>query len=75
VIAERLRELGIVLPEPFPPGGTHDSCVVDNAMAYVSGHGPIDGDTMIRGKVGTDVPVGQARELAELRSGSRSRSS
>jgi enamine deaminase RidA (YjgF/YER057c/UK114 family) len=66
VIAERLRELGIVLPEPFPPGGTYDSCVVDNGMAYVSGHGPIDGDTMIRGKVGTDVTVGQAREAARM---------
>jgi hypothetical protein len=66
VIAERLRELGIVPPEPFPPGGTYDSCVVDNGMAYVSGHGPIAGDTIIRDKVGTDVSVERARKAARI---------
>jgi enamine deaminase RidA (YjgF/YER057c/UK114 family) len=66
VIAERLRELGIVLPAPFPPGGNYALCVVDNGMVYVSGHGPIDGDTMIRGKVGGDLSVEQGREAARM---------
>jgi len=66
VIAERLRELGIVLPAPFPPGGNYASCVVDDGMVYVSGHGPIDGDTMIRGKVGGDLSVEQGREAARM---------
>ena len=66
MIAERLRELGIVLPAPFPPGGNYASCVVDNGMVYVSGHGPIDGDTMIRGKVGGDLSVEQGREAARM---------
>lgn len=66
MIAERLRELGIVLPEPVPPGGTYDSCVVDDGMVYASGHGPIDGDRMIRGKVGTDLSVEQARDAARM---------
>ena len=66
MIAERLRELGIVLPAPFPPGGNYASCVVDDGMVYVSGHGPIDGDTMIRGKVGGDLSVEQGREAARM---------
>ena len=35
-------------------------------MVYVSGHGPIDGDTMIRGKVGGDLSVEQGREAARM---------
>ena len=66
MIAERLRELGIVLPAPFPPGGNYASCVVDEGMVYVSGHGPIDGDTMVRGKVGGDLSVEQGREAARM---------
>ena len=66
MIAERLRELGIVLPAPFPPGGNYASCVVDDGMVYVSGHGPIDGDTMIRGKVGGDLSVERGREAARM---------
>ena len=66
MIAERLRELGIVLPAPFPPGGNYASCVVDDGMVYVSGHGPIDGETMVRGKVGGDLTVEQGREAARM---------
>ncbi len=66
MIAERLRELGIVLPAPFPPGGNYASCVVDDGMVYVSGHGPIDGETMVRGKVGGDLSVEQGREAARM---------
>ncbi len=66
MIAERLRELGIVLPAPFPPGGNYASCVVDEGTVYVSGHGPIDGDTMVRGKVGGDLSVEQGREAARM---------
>ena len=66
MIADRLRELGIVLPAPFPPGGNYASCVVDDGMVYVSGHGPIDGETMVRGKVGGDLSVEQGREAARM---------
>jgi hypothetical protein len=50
VIAERLRELEIVLPAAFPSAGNYLTCVVEDGMVYVGGHGPIDGDTMIRGR-------------------------
>jgi hypothetical protein len=30
------------------------SCVVDGNLVFVGGHDPIDGDRVIRGKVGRD---------------------
>jgi enamine deaminase RidA (YjgF/YER057c/UK114 family) len=66
VIAERLRELEIVLPAAFPSAGNYLTCVVEDGMVYVGGHGPIDGDTMIRGKVGADLTLEEARQAARL---------
>jgi enamine deaminase RidA (YjgF/YER057c/UK114 family) len=66
MISDRLRELGIVLPAVSPPGGNFLSCVVDDGMVYVSGHGPIDGDAVVTGKVGADLTVAEAREAARL---------
>jgi hypothetical protein len=43
VIAERMRELGIVLPSVFPPVGNYLGCVVDSDLVWVGGHGPEDG--------------------------------
>jgi enamine deaminase RidA (YjgF/YER057c/UK114 family) len=55
VIADRLTELGIVLPPPMPPAGNYVGCVTDGDLLYVGGHGPVDGDTMLIGKVGGDL--------------------
>lgn len=66
MIAERLRELGIVLPEPFPPAGNYLACVVDGETVHVGGHGPIDGTTVIRGKVGGDLTLEEGRDAARL---------
>jgi enamine deaminase RidA (YjgF/YER057c/UK114 family) len=33
---------------------------------YVGGHGPIDGETIIRGKVGQDLSLEEARHAARL---------
>ena len=55
MISDRLRELGIELPAPSSPGGNYLNCVVDGDMVYASGHGPVDGDTMVTGKVGGDL--------------------
>jgi len=67
-ISQRLRDLGIELPEPFPPVGSFLPCVIeeDTGLITVSGHGPIDGETMIRGKVGRDLSVEEGREAARL---------
>lgn len=70
-IDDRLAELGIELPSPFAaPAGVEfkfDLVRTSGGLAYVSGHGPVDGDrTLMAGKVGADVSVEQAAEAARL---------
>jgi enamine deaminase RidA (YjgF/YER057c/UK114 family) len=66
VISERLAELGLVLPQVFPPAGNYLGCVVDDGLIYVGGHGPIEGEHMVRGKVGGDLSLGEGRQAARL---------
>jgi enamine deaminase RidA (YjgF/YER057c/UK114 family) len=66
MIRQRLDQLGIVLPEVFPPVANYLGCVVDDGIAYVGGHGPINGDTIVRGKVGRDLTLEQARDAARM---------
>jgi enamine deaminase RidA (YjgF/YER057c/UK114 family) len=70
-IEERLAELGLELPRPFAaPAGVEfkfEPVRAEGGLAYVSGHGPVDGDrTLMSGKVGADVSVDQAAEAARL---------
>jgi enamine deaminase RidA (YjgF/YER057c/UK114 family) len=65
-IDARLTELGITLPEPFPPVGNYVSCSRTGDLVFVGGHGPTDGTTTIVGKVGTDLTLEQGREAARL---------
>jgi enamine deaminase RidA (YjgF/YER057c/UK114 family) len=70
-IEERLSELGLTLPQPFaPPPGVEfafDLVRVHDGLAYVSGHLPMDGETvLVQGKVDADVSVEQASEAARL---------
>ena len=66
MISERLDELGIVLPPVFAPAANYLGCVVDGDLVWVSGHGPISGETIVTGKVGAAVSLEQAREAARL---------
>ena len=61
-----MADLGVVLPPVFRPAGNYLGCVVDGGLVYVSGHGPIDGATMVCGKVGSDVSLEQGREAARM---------
>jgi enamine deaminase RidA (YjgF/YER057c/UK114 family) len=68
-IEDRLRDLGLELPAPpaAPPGVTlpFELVRVHGDLAYVSGHGPFDGDRLLfSGRVGTDVSVEEAYEAA-----------
>jgi enamine deaminase RidA (YjgF/YER057c/UK114 family) len=65
-IADRLDSLGIELPPPFPHAGNYLSCVIDEGLIYVGGHGPVAGEQMIRGKVGSDLTLEQGREAARM---------
>jgi len=62
----RLAELGIELPPVFPPAGSYVGCVVVDDVVHVGGHGPVHGDEVVRGKVGADVDLPEARRAARL---------
>lgn len=66
MVAERLRELGVVLPPLFAPAANYLGCVIDGELVHVSGHGPMDGERMIRGKVGGAVSLEQGRAAARM---------
>ncbi len=66
MIADRMHELGLVLPSVFPPAANYLGCVVDDDVVYVGGHGPVDGATMIRGKVGADLTLEQGKDAARM---------
>ncbi|MDH3688811.1 MAG: RidA family protein [Gammaproteobacteria bacterium] len=72
-IETKLKELGIELPAPIklPPGLTLPFSFVKTCgnRAYLSGHAPLNLDGSLAeplGKVGAEVSVGQATELAKL---------
>jgi enamine deaminase RidA (YjgF/YER057c/UK114 family) len=65
-IDERLTELGIVLPQTFPPVGNYLSCSRTGDLLFVGGHGPVNGDTTVIGKVGTDLTLEQGRAAARM---------
>lgn len=67
MIEARLRELGIVLPEPLRPAFNYVPVVVWDGLAYVSGQLPrVDGQVPVPGRVGEAVTVEQAQEAARL---------
>jgi len=68
-IERRLAELGLELPAPVvPPAGVKlpfELVLVNDGMAYISGHGPFDGDRLlIAGSVGAEVSVEEAYAAA-----------
>ena len=65
-IAARLEALGIVLPAPFPPAGSYVPAVLQGDLLHVGGHGPIDGDEIVRGKVGADLDLAGGRRAARM---------
>jgi enamine deaminase RidA (YjgF/YER057c/UK114 family) len=70
-VEDRLEQLGIVLPAVFsPPPGMEvrfELVRVVGELAYVAGHGPIDGSRpLMQGKVGSEVTPEQGYEAARL---------
>jgi enamine deaminase RidA (YjgF/YER057c/UK114 family) len=69
LIEDRLAEMGLELPAPLvAPEGVRlpfESVRVHRDVAYISGHGPFDGDRQLyRGRVGGEFTVEQAYEAA-----------
>jgi len=61
---QRLKELGLELPEAPKPVAAYVPCVRTGNLVFVSGQGPFG--TGITGKVGAGVTVEQAQELAKV---------
>jgi enamine deaminase RidA (YjgF/YER057c/UK114 family) len=69
VIEDRLAEIGLELPAPLvaPPGVRlpYEGLRVHGDLAYISGHGPFDGDRQLsRGSVGAELSVEDAYDAA-----------
>jgi len=66
-IERRLNSLGFELPKPSGPAGTYISMVQIGEIAFVGGTiGRFEGEELkYRGKVGADVTLAQAYEMAQ----------
>ncbi len=63
-IAERLKELGLELPQPAAPVASYQAVVIAGGFAHVSGQLPfIDGD-LVTGRLGEDVDLERGVEAA-----------
>jgi enamine deaminase RidA (YjgF/YER057c/UK114 family) len=66
-IDQRLDELGLTVPAPFPPAGLYVPAVRVGDLVFLSGAGPLRADgSFVTGKVGRDVDLDGAREAARL---------
>jgi enamine deaminase RidA (YjgF/YER057c/UK114 family) len=63
---ERLRHLGIELPEMMIPAGSYVPARVTGDLIFISGQGPWHAGGLVKGKVGRDLSTEQAREAARL---------
>ena len=64
---DRVKELGLNLPQPTPPMGAYVKAVRTGNLLFLSGHGPHqDGVAKYRGKVGKDVTLEEGYAAARL---------
>ena len=64
-VASRLSELGIELPEVAVPAGAYVPAVISGNLVFTAGQIPlVDGKLMATGKVGQEIDVDFAREIA-----------
>lgn len=66
-IDARVKALGLTLPPVPTPAGLYKPAVVSGNRLYISGHGPMHADgSFVRGRVGEDMTVDQAKEAGRL---------
>ncbi|MCK5442750.1 MAG: RidA family protein [Maribacter sp.] len=64
--SERIKALGLQLPPAPPPAGVYKPILVVDNFLYVSGQGPVRTDgTLMMGRVGDDLNLGQGKLAAE----------
>jgi enamine deaminase RidA (YjgF/YER057c/UK114 family) len=67
MIDERLRTLGLTLPEAATPSFNYVPVTLHRGVAYVAGQLPkLDGEIRVRGKAGRDVDLETARGEARI---------
>lgn len=66
-VADRLAELGLVLPEVAAPAGSYVPAVASGELVFTSGQLPfVDGTLPTTGVLGLDVSVEAAADLAAV---------
>ena len=66
-LAQRLADLGLVLPEAAAPGARYAAVVVHAGVAWVSGQLPREGDRVVaKGKLGRDIDIASAQGGARV---------
>ncbi|MFD2176208.1 RidA family protein [Veronia pacifica] len=64
-IEDKLRQMGLILPNASHPKGSYTNCVRTGNLLYISGKGPtMDINGALKGKVGRDFSVEQGYEFA-----------
>ncbi|GAA3410545.1 RidA family protein [Paenibacillus hodogayensis] len=65
IIVERLKALGIELPEPPPTAARYVSAVTVNNLVYTSGNDcRVNGTLMYKGKLGKELTIEQGQEAS-----------
>jgi enamine deaminase RidA (YjgF/YER057c/UK114 family) len=66
-IEQKLHDMGLALPAPLEPPGTFELVTIHAGLAYIAGHGPFDGSSLLMsGRVGDDLTLEQGYEAARL---------
>ena len=65
-VEEKLKELGLELPPPATPMANYVPAVRSGNLVFLSGHGPVEKDRIIRGKVGRDLTVEEGYQAARI---------
>ena len=66
-VEERLKELGIEIPESPAPLGAYKPAVVSGNLIFISGQRPLKGGKLIhKGKVGAGISIEEGAEAARL---------
>ena len=65
-VEERLKELGLELPSAATPMANYIPAVRSGNLVFLSGHGPLEKDRLITGKLGSDLTVEEGYQAARL---------
>ena len=63
----RLKEMGIILPDPASPAANYVPFVISGSLVFIAGQIPFwNGEIRHIGKVGAEISLEEAKEAAQL---------